>query len=224
MTFWGLRLVPAVVLVMLTSCGPDDRSAAVEEREAGLTLSADVDQQLAQLQRLIAPFRDFESAQAAGWSMTLTDCLEQPGAGALGHHFGDGAFTTAEAVLLEPDLLVYEPQNGKFRLVAIEYVIPFSVLSANADPPVLLGQPFHPNFVFSVWALRARVDRHDPNGMFEDQVPNVSCAYAAATDELSPDELTALVNGACLRARAGLKEEATQLLDRVFALMGGPPS
>jgi hypothetical protein len=220
------RLVPAVALVVLTSCGSEDRSAAVEEREMGLNVSPEVDQQLAQLQSLIAPFQDFESAQAAGWSMTLTECLENPG-GAMGHHLGNGAFIDAQSVLLEPQLLVYEPQNGRFRLVAVEYIVPFSMVSANADPPVLLGQQFHQNLVYGVWALGVRIGRHDPDGRFEDRIPNVSCAYATATGELQPDELTALVNGACLRARAGLKGEAIQLLERALALpdrgYGRPP-
>jgi len=35
--------------------------------------------------------------------------------------------------------------------------------------------------------------------------------------ELYPDDVSTLVNGACLRAKAGLKEEALELLERVFA-------
>jgi hypothetical protein len=35
--------------------------------------------------------------------------------------------------------------------------------------------------------------------------------------ELYPDELSSLMNGACLRAKAGLKEEALELLERVCA-------
>jgi hypothetical protein len=34
--------------------------------------------------------------------------------------------------------------------------------------------------------------------------------------ELSPDDQPVLLNGACLRARAGLKEEALDLLERCF--------
>lgn len=215
------RLVPAVALVVLTSCGSEDRPAAVEERAMRLNLPLEVDPQLAQLQSLVAPFQDFESAQAAGWSMTLTECLEDPGDGAMGHHLGNGAFIDARPVPLEPQLLVYEPQDGRFRLVAVEYIVPFSMVSANAEPPVLLGQQFHQNLAFGVWALGVRIGRHDPDGMFEERIPNVSCAYATGTEELQHDELTALVSGACLRARAGLKEEAIRLLERVLALGRG---
>jgi tetratricopeptide (TPR) repeat protein len=35
--------------------------------------------------------------------------------------------------------------------------------------------------------------------------------------ELYPDDMSALVNAACLRAKCGLKEEALELLERVFA-------
>ena len=117
---------------------------------------------------------------------------------------------------------MYEPQDqGKFRLVAVEYFIPFSVLSASDDPPVLLGQQFHQNLVSGVWALHVRIDGRGPNGTLEGWGPKVSCAYARPTHELFPDELTALVDGACLRARAGLRDEALRLLERVFALGWG---
>jgi len=35
--------------------------------------------------------------------------------------------------------------------------------------------------------------------------------------ELYPEDMSALVNAACLRAKCGLKEEAVELLERVFA-------
>lgn len=216
---WAWRFIPAVALVVLASCGPGRRSAAVGGQEAGLNLPPEVDRQLAQLRRLVAPFHDFEGAQAAGWSMTLTECIESPGVRAAGPRFGNGALIEPGSVPLEPDLLVYDPQDdGKFRLVAVEYFIPFSVLSADDDPPVLLGQQFHQNLVSGVWALHVRIDGRGPNGTLEGWGPKVSCAYARPTHELFPDELTALVDGACLRARAGQEEEAMQLLERVFAL------
>ena len=41
--------------------------------------------------------------------------------------------------------------------------------------------------------------------------------WARRSLELYPDDLSALINGACLHAKSGRKEEALALLERVFA-------
>jgi len=41
--------------------------------------------------------------------------------------------------------------------------------------------------------------------------------WSRRAQDLYPDDMGALINGACLRARLGLKEEALGLLERVFA-------
>ncbi len=180
MITWASRFSAAAALVVLTSCGPEDPSAAVSEQEAELNLSPEVNQELAQLRRLIAPFHDLERAQEAGWTLQLTPCLESPGEGAMGFHYGNPAFIDAEVALLEPELLVYEPQkNGKLRLVAVEYIIPFTLLPPESDPPVLLGQELHRNFAAELWALHVWVGRHNPSGIFADWNPKVSCEFAA---------------------------------------------
>jgi hypothetical protein len=38
-----------------------------------------------------------------------------------------------------------------------------------------------------------------------------------ASLELYPDDMSALLNAACLRTRAGLKEEALEIIERVFS-------
>jgi hypothetical protein len=173
----GLAVVS--MLVGLAGCGTDESSSAVEQDEAALNLSPEVNQQLAQLRRLIAPFHDLETAQEAGWNVRLTECLELPGVGGMGIHYANPAFIDAEAVLLEPELLVYEPmKNGKLRLVAVEFIIPFSEVPADADPPTLLGQEFHPVPDAGIWGLHMWVFRHNPSGMFADWNPKVSCEFA----------------------------------------------
>jgi hypothetical protein len=174
------RFVAAAVLAVLTSCVPEDPSAAVSEQDAGLNLSPEVNQELAELRSLVAPFHDFEQAQEAGWTVQLTPCLESPGEGAMGFHYGNPAFIDAEVAVLEPELLVYEPQkSGKLRLVAVEYIIPFTLLSPDSDPPTLLGQEFHQNFEAGLWALHVWIGRHNPAGLFADWNLKVSCEFAA---------------------------------------------
>jgi len=53
--------------------------------------------------------------------------------------------------------------------------------------------------------------------LLEDGQRTRAMEWSQRSLELYPDDLSALVNGACLRAKVGLKEEALDLLERVFA-------
>ncbi len=53
--------------------------------------------------------------------------------------------------------------------------------------------------------------------LFADGQKARAMAWSQRALELYPDDLSALVNGACLFAKAGRKEEALELLERVFA-------
>jgi hypothetical protein len=140
-------------------------------------LGADVNKDLAALRRLTAPFHNFDKAVAAGWSVQLTPCLDSP-VGAQGFHYANVANIDAEANLLEPELLLYEPEpNGRLRLVGVEYIVPLSAWTG-ASPPNLFGQEFHVNPVFQVWALHVWIWRNNPSGLFADWNPLVSCEAA----------------------------------------------
>ena len=95
-------------------------------------------------------------------------------------HFGKAALIDGTVDVLEPELLVYEPQkNGRMRLVAVEYIVPFDMWTAN-EPPMLFGQAFHRNEAFGLWVLHVWHFRHNPAGMFSDWNPTVSCEYAGS--------------------------------------------
>lgn len=143
---------------------------------------ASVQQELAALRRLTAPFHNFEKAVEAGWSTQLTGCREHPSAGAMGYHYGNLDYVLdSEAAVVKPEALIYEPQkNGRLALVGIEYVVPFSFLPPDADPPTLFGQEFLHNYGDQVWMLHVWIWRHNPDGMFATWNPSVSCQYAPA--------------------------------------------
>ncbi len=141
-------------------------------------LDAHARKELAALRRLTAPFHRIEAAMAAGWDAPVTGCLSHPTDGAMGVHYGNLSFFDAEAAVLEPETLLYEPtKNGGMRLVGIEYLIPFSELPATADAPELLGQHFHANTDAGVWALHVWLWRHNPAGLFADWNANVTCEW-----------------------------------------------
>jgi hypothetical protein len=194
------RLVPALALLTAFALGgcndqPTAASAPAESpsnaassagghvhapalaRSAGL--SADVHKDLAALRQLTAPFHNIDKAIAAGWSAQITDCLELPGVGGMGYHYANTALIDGEVNVLEPELLVYEPQkNGGLRLVAVEYIVPFSIRPATAEPPTLFGVPFDAVPDAQLWGLHAWVWRENPSGIFFAWNPKVSCDFA----------------------------------------------
>ena len=77
--------------------------------------------------------------------------------------------------------MLYEPeQNGRLRLVAVEYIIPYTAHSRSAAPPVLFGQEFKQNDTFQLWGLHAWVWKENPSGMFASWNPNVTCEHTTA--------------------------------------------
>ena len=151
------------------------------------SLGADVNSQLAALRRVTASFHDFENGKAAGWSTQITPCMTDPGgAGGMGFHYGKTSLIDGTASVETPQLLLYEPEkNGRLRLVAVEYIIPYSFHARSAAPPVLFGQPFQQVDAFQLWGLHAWVWRDNPSGIFAPWNPRVNCDNTTAVASMS---------------------------------------
>ena len=115
----------------------------------------------------------------------ILGCVSGPDAGAMGVHFVNPALVGDDVLdAAHPEALIYEFQNGKARLVGVEFIVLASVWHANHapdNPPVLEGQLLQfvdsPNrfglpafYELHVWAWR-----DNPNGAFVDWNPRVSC-------------------------------------------------
>lgn len=145
-----------------------------------VAVSGKVQREIAGLRQLTAPFHKFETAVAAGWGTQIPGCFSDRALGGMGYHYGNAALIDGRVNVLEPELLVYEPQkNGRLRLVAVEYIVPFGAWTA-AAPPRLFDQSFHRNEAFGLWVLHVWHYRHNPSGMFADWNPDVSCEFAAS--------------------------------------------
>jgi hypothetical protein len=146
--------------------------------------SADVARQLAELRQATAPFHDFDRAVEAGYAAQITPCWEHRSRGAMGYHYGnpDFLFDGGAVNLLEPETLMYEPgPGGQLKLVGLEYIV-FIDDWAGVDPPMLLGQAFHPHSFLPIFKLHIWLWRDNPAGMFADWNPKVSCRHAAETE------------------------------------------
>jgi len=176
-------------IVLLAGCSgdaiPTEATSRIHPQAAASSGSATaVRTDLAALRRVTVPFHSIEKAKAAGWSAQITPCMTDP-AGGMGYHYGNTALFDASVRVTEPELLLYEPQrNGQMRLVAVEYIIPYTFHSREAAPPVLFGRPFFRNDVFQLWGLHAWVWKHNPSGMFANWNPGVTCSYASAASTM----------------------------------------
>ena len=100
--------------------------------------------------------------------------------GAMGVHFVNVTIQGPPDPL-KPNVLIYEPVDGKLKLVAAEWLVP---LAASKEQPSLLGQPFqgpmegHEPLIpqgFHHWDLHAWLFKDNPLGMFSPTNPDVSC-------------------------------------------------
>jgi len=185
------RGIPIFLLsgALLFGCAPDEATSpspdvappqGLRQSEAGSQagLSAEVNRQLAAVRNVTAPFHDLDKAVEAGF-VPITPCLAEPGSGAQGYHYAIPSRIDGSVELLEPELIQYEPQrNGSLRLVGVEYIVPLTAWN-EAEPPELLGQHFHVNEAFGIYALHVWAWRHNPSGLFADWNPKVTCEFAA---------------------------------------------
>ena len=73
----------------------------------------------------------------------------------------------------DPEALVYEVrENGRLRLVALEYIIPEGFVDPN-DPPMLFGRMMHHHSYLPVYILHVWIWKWNPDGLFADFNPRV---------------------------------------------------
>ena len=166
----------ATLLVACADSAPvaPDRQAASAAPLAN-SAAAERGKVLATLRRVTARYHRLDAAIADGF-VFLHGCEVRPGEGPVGMlyvHMGRLLDGVIDPEL--PDALLYAPtRNGRARLVGVELAIPY-VLWAGQQPPELLDAEFQPEDEFGVWALHAWVWRHNPDGMFAESNPRVSC-------------------------------------------------
>lgn len=147
---------------------------------AGVVAAGDLEAELAMVRRATAPFHRVEAALAAGHHLVpgIDYCWEDPDFGGMGYHYVNTDRLDTEVNALEPETLVYAPgPNGQLQLGAVEYVVPAPAWDAegHAELPSVLGQTFHYSPKTDKYILHAWIWRHNPEGIFEDWNPEVSC-------------------------------------------------
>jgi hypothetical protein len=158
-------------------------------RSAGDAIPIKDQTQLAELRQVTARFHSIEAAEEAGYSTQITPCWAHHSAGAMGYHYGNTNLFDATVDLLQPEVVIYEPQaGGHMRLVGMEYIVPLAAWAAAnhnlndpTDVPQLLGQNFTRHSYLPIFKLHIWLWQQNPSGTFADWNPKVSCQYAEST-------------------------------------------
>jgi hypothetical protein len=148
---------------------------------------ASVGEDLGHLRGVLAQFQDIDVARQAGYS-ELTGCMVDPELGGMGFHYAKSNAFDGVIDPLEPKALLYEPEsNGRLRLVAVEFIVPYSIAPREGPAPRLFNQDFLHNDGFQIWMLHAWIWKDNPSGMFASWNPNVNCDAVAASQRMSHD-------------------------------------
>jgi hypothetical protein len=147
-------------------------AAAAAGLLSGTAATAEPKSSLAQVRQATSAFHVVARAEDAGYHEFLP-CFDNPGTGGMGQHFANPGLIDGTVEPTRPEVLVYEPKDGRYQLVAVEYVVPQGAPYSDADPPTLFGEAFHRNDTLGIWAFHAWVWRGNPTGVHEDWNPNV---------------------------------------------------
>ena len=144
--------------------------------------------QLAQVRRATAKYHDINAALADGFIPT-PHCIESPD-GVMGiHYINIDRLMDPEVNILEPEILLYVESGAGLKLVGVEYWFsigaPNTTLEDIPQPyppaPVIFGRPLegpmdpHEEGQGPHYDLHAWVWQGNPNGIFAQFNPNVSC-------------------------------------------------
>jgi hypothetical protein len=174
----ALKYSLAIVAIAALQGGCADGAPTAPDRQpalraTGAALQApDANKTLATLRRATARYHNLDAAIADGFVL-LHECENRPGEGPVGTvYFQPSRLLDGRIDPTLPDALIYEPaRNGRLKLVGVE----FAILNTGQAPPQFLGATFQSEDEFGVYALHVWVWRHNPEGMFAETNPRVSC-------------------------------------------------
>jgi hypothetical protein len=162
----------AVVLLVLlvTACARNSLHSVTRGNN-----SAAVDG-VARLRAATKTFTSLDAAVAAGYKRDVKDCIVHEHHGAMGYHHLNTAYADGTLVPEHPQFLLYQRlKDGTYELTGAEFIVPYRFVPRDSAPPVLMGQKLLREDAFKYWYLHVWAWRENPDGLFADFNPNVSC-------------------------------------------------
>ena len=180
MTFSGISRFGIAAVLALTGFGAGIGTAKADDAQKA---------QLDAMRQALAKYKDPYVAVRDLYLSTV-GCVHFDGSkmeghmdypkGAMGVHFVN-VTVSGPPDPMKPNVLIYEPVNGKLDLVGVEWLVP---LAAVKERPSLMGQPFqgpmegHEPIIpkeFHHYDLHAWLFKDNPLGMFSPTNPDVKC-------------------------------------------------
>jgi hypothetical protein len=136
---------------------------------------------VARLRAATKSFTVLDSAVAAGYRRDVPNCVVHEHHGAMGYHHLNATYADGTLVPEHPQFLLYQRlANGTYQLTGAEFFAPYRYWPRDSTPPVLMGQPLLREDAFNYWYLHVWAWLANPDGLFADFNPNVTCLPGTA--------------------------------------------
>lgn len=175
LTFGNAFLAYCFLTATTLSCTKEAEVAMPQEEEATITAAAQQSFKMSNLLKDVrnATARYHSTTQAINAGYQPTDhCVPQ-----MGYHWANYSLVDDVFDPLKPEVLLYEKKkNGKWRLVAVEYIV--KKTSPTQSAPNFDGHPFDVGGTPTPgphWSLHVWLYEDNPDGIFTNFNPNISC-------------------------------------------------
>lgn len=159
-------------LLAAIGCG----TASVRPQYAAGTVTRDFDR----LRNATRPFHVLDSAVAVGYPRTVPACLVHQHHGAMGFHHVNQQYLDGKVEIERPEILLYERgSDDSYALNGVEFILPYRFWPRDSVPPVLMQQPLRREDNLKFWYLHVWAWKENPDGLFADFHPGVSCPDSA---------------------------------------------
>jgi hypothetical protein len=163
-------LALVAVIVVLSAC------AARSNKAISSGYDAQVTDGINRLRAATRAFHALDSAVVAGYPRDVPDCLVHEHHGAMGYHHVNRAYVDAKVDIEHPEILLYERlADGSYRLNGVEFIVPYRAWPRDSVAPVLMGQQLKREDNLKIWYLHTWAWTRNPDGLFADFHPVVSC-------------------------------------------------
>lgn len=158
---------------------------------AGATGDPRVADGLRQFRAATDAFHSIEAAVAVGYPRTVADCIIDEHHGAMGYHHLNRAYVDKTLDPTKPEMLLYQRMtDGSYKLNGAEFIVRYTDWPRDSTPPVLMGQTLHHEDSFKYWYLHVWGWSDNPDGMFANMNPNVTCPDGGKIYRANPDPPT----------------------------------
>ncbi len=167
-----------VALTISTIACAGHAPAVTQQPAAGFAdgFNANVRRDVETLRAATNKYHDLAAAEAAGYPTAMPRCVADSTMGGMGYHLIDRKAFDDKLEIEHPEMLIYATDGeGKPKLVAVEYIVPYRVLPPTEKPPRLFGQELKRYDQYSYWGLHVWAWRRNAAGLFADWNPAVRC-------------------------------------------------